>query len=46
MANINGENKTWFAGAWMGNGFHEDGMQAGKLAANAIVKDLGLGEHD
>ncbi len=46
MANINGENKTWFAGAWMGNGFHEDGMQAGKLAANAIMKDLGRGEHD
>lgn len=23
---INGENRTWFCGAWMRNGFHEDGL--------------------
>ena len=23
---INGENNTWFCGAWMKNGFHEDGL--------------------
>ncbi len=23
---INGQNHTWFAGAWMRNGFHEDGL--------------------
>lgn len=43
MAEINGHKKTWFAGAWMGYGFHEDGLQAGKLAANKIIKDLNLG---
>jgi uncharacterized protein len=23
---INGQSNTWFCGAWMGNGFHEDGI--------------------
>ncbi len=23
---MNGENRTWFCGAWMRNGFHEDGL--------------------
>ena len=23
---INGQNRTWFCGAWMKNGFHEDGL--------------------
>lgn len=23
---INGDNRTWFCGAWMKNGFHEDGL--------------------
>ena len=23
---INGMNRTWFCGAWMKNGFHEDGL--------------------
>ncbi|EAQ03199.1 Putative cyclopropane/cyclopropene fatty acid synthesis protein, flavin amine oxidase [Pseudooceanicola batsensis HTCC2597] len=26
MARINGHNNTWFCGAWMRNGFHEDGL--------------------
>ncbi len=36
----NGNNRTWFAGAWMGNGFHEDGLQAGKFSAQEILKEL------
>ena len=23
---FNGRNRTWFCGAWMKNGFHEDGL--------------------
>jgi uncharacterized protein len=23
---INGQHRTWFCGAWMKNGFHEDGL--------------------
>jgi predicted NAD/FAD-binding protein len=25
-ARINGDNRTWFCGAWMKDGFHEDGL--------------------
>jgi len=31
-----GRRNTWFAGAWMGFGFHEDGLQAGLAVAEAI----------
>jgi predicted NAD/FAD-binding protein len=26
---MNGQNRTWFCGAWMKNGFHEDGLSSG-----------------
>lgn len=28
MAALNGTNATWFCGAWMKNGFHEDGLSS------------------
>lgn len=33
---IEGRNHTWFAGAWLGHGFHEDGLQAGLEVAERI----------
>lgn len=33
---IQGVNNSWFAGAWMGYGFHEDGLQAGLEVAERI----------
>lgn len=33
----NGADHTWFCGAWLGNGFHEDGFQSGLEVAQAIL---------
>ena len=33
---LQGRGNIWFAGAWLGAGFHEDGIQAGLAAAEAI----------
>ncbi len=33
---LQGQNRTWFAGAWFGAGFHEDGLQAGLAVAEQL----------
>jgi predicted NAD/FAD-binding protein len=37
LSQLQGQHHTWFAGAWMGYGFHEDGFKAGKAAANGVL---------
>jgi hypothetical protein len=37
---LQGVQHTWFAGAWMGYGFHEDGFKAGRAAAKGIWQEL------
>lgn len=37
MPQLQGQQRTWFAGAWMGYGFHEDGFKAGRAAAQALL---------
>ena len=34
---IQGQQNTWFAGAWTGYGFHEDGLKSGLAVARAIA---------
>ncbi|MBT8476441.1 MAG: FAD-dependent oxidoreductase [Alphaproteobacteria bacterium] len=34
---INGQHRTWFCGAWMKNGFHEDGLSSAVDVADAIL---------
>ena len=33
---MNGTNRTWFCGAWMKNGFHEDGLSSALDVARAM----------
>ncbi|MBY5986829.1 NAD(P)/FAD-dependent oxidoreductase [Roseovarius atlanticus] len=37
VARINGDEATWFCGAWMKNGFHEDGLSSAYDVADAIL---------
>jgi uncharacterized protein len=36
IADMQGQRHTWFAGAWMGYGFHEDGLASAYAVADAI----------
>ncbi|MCR6659306.1 MAG: FAD-dependent oxidoreductase [Asticcacaulis sp.] len=37
LADLQGQNHSWFCGAYFGSGFHEDGLQSGLAVAEAIT---------
>jgi predicted NAD/FAD-binding protein len=37
---VQGDQRVWLAGAWLGNGFHEDGYQSGRRAAMDILSSV------
>ncbi|MEP3636669.1 MAG: FAD-dependent oxidoreductase [Paracoccaceae bacterium] len=39
---MNGQQNTWFCGAWMRHGFHEDGLSSGIEAARMINRTAGM----
>jgi uncharacterized protein len=39
---LQGRHHTFFAGAWTGYGFHEDGLKSGLRAAQALIDTHGL----
>jgi len=38
MARIQGQSNTYYCGAWLGYGFHEDGVKSGQAAARSILE--------
>ena len=42
LLSMQGERNTWFAGAWTGYGFHEDGLKSGLAVAAAITAQSDL----
>jgi predicted NAD/FAD-binding protein len=43
LGELQGAARTWFAGAWCGYGFHEDGLRAGMAAADGLIERLQAG---
>lgn len=43
IADLQGTHNTWFAGAWLRNGFHEDGIATARRVTRRLVSELGLG---
>lgn len=41
---LNGQSNTWFCGAWMGHGFHEDGFASAEDVAQALALRLPVAE--
>jgi predicted NAD/FAD-binding protein len=41
LADIQGRRQVWFAGAWTGYGFHEDGLKSGLAVAHGIRSQAG-----
>jgi predicted NAD/FAD-binding protein len=45
LAQIQGAQNTWFAGAWTGYGFHEDGLKSGLAVAASLTSLMAVRRH-
>jgi predicted NAD/FAD-binding protein len=46
LGGIQGRNRTWFCGAWVRHGFHEDGLDSGLAVAEALGASLPWRQED
>jgi predicted NAD/FAD-binding protein len=37
VAQLQGQRRTWFCGAWTGYGFHEDGLKSGQRVGRTLL---------
>ena len=44
VAQLQGQSDTYYCGAWMGYGFHEDGIKAGQGVARQLLDRLHVQE--
>jgi uncharacterized protein len=42
VAQLQGQRRTWFCGAWTGYGFHEDGFKAGQSVGHTLLNHAHL----
>ena len=45
IAPLQGQRHTWYAGAWLGYGFHEDGLASAHAVADGLARRESAAEH-
>jgi len=46
LARLQGQRDTWYCGAWMGYGFHEDGLKSGLAVGRQLLVEAERGQEE